>query len=253
MKMKRFLISMVMLSSLMLAACSFRFTTEIEVDGSGVFRVKLTATEEDISLIEVEEGDTIENSVQEEYGDDGMQKACEELAQDGDFPDDATAEFSDYGSDISCEIAMTFDDLDELIEIYEEMFDGMTGKVRMNTDGDLSYAIELDMDDFPSSDDIGYGDLENTWIVTAPGTIEDHNADDKSGGTLTWNLDESGIEDIEFDSVPAGLFAIFGGDISVFWILVFVSLCLCVVVLVVVGGGAGFYFYNKKRKEAAEA
>ena len=252
MKMKRLLISMVMLSSLMLAACSFRFTTEIEVDGSGVFRVKLTFTEEDITLIEVEEGDTIENLVQEEYGDEGMQKACEELAQDGDFPDDATAEFSDYGAEISCEIEMTFDDLDELIEIYEELFDGMTGKVRMNADGDLSYAIELDMDDFPSGDDAGFEEFESLWIVKAPGIIEDHNANDKSGQTLTWNLDESGIEDIEFDSVPAGLFTIFGGNINVFWVLVFVSMCLCVVVLVA-GGGAGFYFYNKKKKEAAEA
>ena len=252
MKMKRLLIAMVMLSSLMLAACSFRFTTEIEVDGSGVFRVKLTFTEEDITLIEVEEGDTIENLVQEEYGDEGMQKACEELAQDGDFPDDATAEFSDYGAEISCEIEMTFDDLDELIEIYEELFDGMTGKVSMNDAGELSYAIELDMSDFPSGEEAGFEDFESLWIVKAPGIIEDHNADDKRGGILTWELDDEDFESIEFDSVPAGLLTIFGGNISVFWILVFVSMCLCVLVLVV-GGGAGFYFYNKKRKEAAEA
>ena len=252
MKSKRLFISIVSLFSLALAACSMHITTEIAAVGSGVFRAKISLNEADIAVIEKESGDTIENLLQDEYGDSSMENACVELSKESDFPSHATIEIFDFGEEFSCEISITFDDLDELIEIYEELFDGMTGKVRMNADGDLSYAIELDMDDFPSGDDAGFEEFESLWIVKAPGIIEDHNADDKRGGILTWELDDEDFESIEFDSVPAGLFTIFGGNISVFWILVFVSMCLCVLVLVV-GGGAGFYFYNKKRKEAAEA
>ncbi|MCH7662479.1 MAG: hypothetical protein IH859_01245 [Chloroflexi bacterium] len=248
MKSKRLFISIVSLFSLAFAACSMHITTEIEADGSGVFRVKFSLTEEDIAVIEKESGDTIENMLQDEYGDTSMENACEELAKDNDFPTHATGEFSDSGAEFSCEISLTFDDLDELIEFYEELFGGMTGKVRMNDAGDLSYAIDLDMNNFDSGEDAGFEEFESLWIVKAPGTIENHNADDKRGGTLTWELDDEDFESIEFESVPGVLF---GADASLFWILAFVFLCLCAVVLVV-AGGVGFYVYSQNKRNDEE-
>jgi hypothetical protein len=251
MKTKRLFIFLVSLFSLALAACSTHFTTEIKADGSGEFEVRFALTEEDIKAIEEEEGDDFEDLLFDEFGDDDIQNACEELVDENDFPRNATATYSENGGEFSCEISMAFDDLDELIEIYEDLFFGMTGKIRMNADGELSYMIDLSESDFASENDFGVGEIEYLWIVTAPGSIENHNADQERKGTLTWELDAQDTESIEFDSVPAGLFSGLTGSSSALWVLGFALLCLCAVVLVL-GSGVALYVYIQNKKNAEE-
>lgn len=246
---KRVFIYLVSLISLALSACSIHFTTEIKADGSGDFIIKFVLTEEDIIAIEEEEGDDFEDLLFDEFGDDDMQNACEELAEESDFPKTAIATFSEKGGELSCEISITFDDLDALIEIYEDQLFGMTGNIRMNSDGELRYRIDLSSSEFAFEEDFGAGEIEYLWIVAAPGSIENHNADHERKGTLTWDLSAGDFDSIEFDSVPAGLFSGLFGDSSVYWLMALALLCLCGVTLVTIGAAA-FYINSQNKKNA---
>lgn len=251
MKNKRLFIFIVPLLSLAMAACSIHSTTDIKADGSGEINVRFAFTEEDIDAVEEEKGEDLEDLLAADFGDGDMGNACEELANEREFPSNATAEYSESGGEFSCEISMTFADLDELIEIYEDMFLGKSSSIRMNADGELSYSIDLDSSDF-TYDDLGAGENEYLWIVTAPGRIENHNADEKRGHTLTWDLSGGDFDSIEFDSVPEGFFSSITGSSSTWWVMGFAFLCLCAAILVV-GSGVGFYFFNRKMKAAQEA
>jgi len=250
MKTKHLFISLLSLFSLALTACSIHSTTEIKADGSGKIKVRFALTEEDIAAIEEEEGEDFEDSLLAGSGDTDMRNACEELANESQFSSDATAEYSESGGEFSCEISMTFADLDELIEIYEDMLLGRAIGVRMTADGELNYSIDLNSSDF-THDLYGVTEVEYLWIVTAPGTIEDHNADDKSGRTLTWDLNASDFDSIEFDSAPGGFLSALTGSSSPLWILAFALLCLFAVALVF--AGVGFYLYSHNKKKAEQA
>lgn len=248
---KRLFIYLISLFSLALGACSVQFTTEINADGSGDFKVRYVLSEEDIQAIEEEEGDDFEDLVFNEYGEDDLQNACEELVDDSEFPGNATAAYSEKGGEISCEILMPFDDLDELIEIYEDQFFGMTGNVAMNTNGDLTYLIELDSSVFASEDDQSFYETEYFWIVNAPGSIENNNAGQERNGTLTWDLSASELNSIEFDSVRAGLFSGLSGNLSPYWLLALACLCLGGFTLVFIGAIA-FYIYSQNKRNSEE-
>lgn len=247
---KRLFISLVSLFNLALVACSTQYTTEINADGSGEFNVRFTLTDEDIKAIEEEEGDDFEDLLFDESGEDDFETLCEDMVTSEEVESGVSARYSERRGDISCEISTPFEDLDELIEIYKDMFPGMTGVVRMNTEGELEYAIELDMFDYVSEDWIGVGETDNLWTVIAPGSIENNNADEQQGQMLTWELNSQDSESIEFDSSPRGFFSVLTGDISFpWWILAFAFLCLCGVAFVVIGG-VTFYVYTKNKKNA---
>ncbi len=219
MKSRFWLVTLFIVSALLLSAYTIDFSTEIESDGSGEMTVTLVFGEDDIEELE-DDGDSVE-------------ELCEDIEDESDFPRAGSIEYKESRNEQTCIITIPFDDLDELEEIYQEFFGFDVVKLRMN-DGELTY--EMDVYYYESDDE------EATWTVVMPGSVEDSNADDESGRTLTWDL-RDGSNEIEAKSSPSSSL--------LWWVLGIGLACLCGVV-VLGGGGAGVFYYMRQKK-AGEA
>ena len=247
MKSKLLFISLVSLLGLVSAACSVHFTTVINSDGSGDFKIKYVITEKDIQDIEDEFEQDFDDFLDDEFGENDLEEVCNVLEDEADFPSSADAEYSEEGGEFSCEITMPFDDIDELIEIYEDMGIGEIKDIDLERDGDLTYDMDLDMTDAEDEEEFGVSEIEYLWVVTVPGSIEDSNASEVKGRTLTWELEPGYIERIDIIGGPGGFPTGLTDSVPVWWI--FGIGLLCFFGFLLVGGGAGFYFYTKKKKE----
>ena len=247
MNIKRLLISLLSAIALMLSACSIYFTTEFNDDGSGEFMITFTVTEEDIEDVEDEFDQNIDDILDDEFGESNFEDACEEMEDQMDLPRSADSEFSEGAGAFKCEIIIPFDDIDELIEIYEDIDIVEVKDIDLDRDGDFNYEMDIDMVGAEDADEFGVRQIEYYWEVTVPGSVEDSNADDAKGRTVTWELDPGYIQKIEVFGGPGGLFAGLTNGSSFWWIAGIGLLCLFGLVLV--GGGVGFYFYAQKKKE----
>jgi hypothetical protein len=219
----------------------------INADESGEFIIKFTVTEEDIKDMEDEMGEDFEDFLDNEFGENDLEDVCKVMEDEGDFPSSADAEYSEAGGEFSCEITIPFDDIDELIDIYADMDIGEIKDIDLDRDGDLTYELDVDMTNAEDEEEFGVSGIEYLWHVTVPGSIEDSNADEVKGRTLTWELEPGYVERIDLVGGPGGLLTGLTDSVSVWWIFGFGLLCLCGLALA--GGGAGFYFYTKKKKE----
>lgn len=248
MKSKLVFISLVSLLGLFSAACSVHFTTVINSDGSGDFKIKYVITEKDIQDVEDEFDQDFEDFLDDQFGENDLEEVCNVLEDEGDLPRSADAEYSEAEGEFSCEITIPFDDIDELVEIYEDLDIGEIRDIDLGRDGDLTYELDMDMTDAEGEDEFGVSGIEYLWIVTVPGSVEDSNASEVKGRTLTWELEPGYVERIDLIAGPGGLLTGLIDASSVWWIFGFGLFCLCGLALA--GGGAGFYFYTKKKKEA---
>lgn len=231
------------LTALLFSACTMRFTTDIKSDGSGEFKILLSITKEDIDAIEDELNEDFEDFIDGQTGENDIQDACESVEDEDDFPREGSVKYSERGNTFSCEITIPFDDLDALEEIYGDMGLANVNRLRINSDGDLDYEVDVSMFGMDDPDDLGIGDFEYSWNVKVPGKAVKDNADDVSGSTLTWELDpRDDSVSIEVESEPSTNIWI--------WVLVIGGLCFFGL-LVLGGGGAAFYFIQKKNKEDA--
>lgn len=226
---------------LVLSACSVHINTSIKPDGSGVFSVEFVVNDIDIAFIEAEEDETIEEIMLREFDTTDKQAACELLAENGDFPLPVTTKYQEKNRNYICEISMPFANLDELVEIYDDMFYGMTGNVHMDESGELTYALNVETDDFETAEDLGVPQIEYLWSVSVPGNIELHNADKKRGSFLTWELQPESFRSVEVISVPQTNFGTSFDVLPNIGLLgIAVLACFCIVGIIIVGGIAFF-------------
>lgn len=196
---KRLLLIIAMMG-FVISACSLDFNTNIKPDGSGEFSMQFVVNDIDIAFIEAEEGESIDEIMIREFDTTNKETACNSLAEEGDFPLQVSVKYQEKNRNYICEISMPFSNLDELVEIYDDMFYGMTGTVRMVSSGELTYAVNVETDDFETAEDLGIPAVEYTWSVTAPGSIEQHNADSKRGNKLSWELQPESYRSVEIIS-----------------------------------------------------
>lgn len=232
------------LAALLISACSYNFTTVIASDGSGEFIIEMAITAADIELIEEEQDQDFEDMAFDETGEDNLEDACFAIEDELDFRG-SDAEFKSRAGGYSCRVIVPFDDLYELIAIYEEIGLADDLRIRMNSDGDLDYRLDLDMFGIEEDPEFAvFDEFEMQWKLTLPGRVTGHNADQRRGRTLSWDmLTGDDILRIDAESVPTAFNWLLYGGIGLF--------CLCAFALV--AAGAGFFFYNKSRQAAASA
>lgn len=219
----------ILLTALLLSSCTIQFNTTIEKDGSGSVAVEIGFSETDIEMLDEFDGGTPEDF-------------CEDMEDEGaDIPEGATFEIEERGDEIWCVFTTPFDDIDELKDIYEEM--GMTVNELELVDGELIYDIDVDMSD-AGTDDLGIPGIDLLWVVTVPGSVGENNADSEDGKTLTWDLEDGGVINVNAESSSGGLNSIW------WWVIGIGLACLCLLVLV--GGGAGIFFYMRKKNTDEE-
>jgi hypothetical protein len=261
MKSKKLLYVLLLLSALMLSACQINTVTEINPDGSGVYKYEFGFSEEDETALA-------------EFGS-SIDEFCEDMNED--MPD-GTIYYKETRNETEtwCVFETGFASLDELREIYSNETDPRINELGFS-DGKFTYDLSIDISDEDEADMI---DTEVFWIVTMPGRVIENNATDQSGATLTWRLspgrqvniravseigggpaggvrvdeselDESGVDDNGFDIGDFGID--FDGSRLGFGIAVVLFLCLCCFVPLVIGGVAFFLIRKKKSSEAPAA
>ncbi|MBW8010354.1 MAG: hypothetical protein FVQ83_03810 [Chloroflexi bacterium] len=231
-----------LLTTLLFSACTVKFTTVINSDESGEFKILLSLSEDDIDAIEDEMNQDFEDFLDDETNENDLQDACESVEDESDLPRGATVKYSDRSGTFTCEITIPFDDLDELEEIYADMGLASVNRLRINSDGELDYEVDLLLYGMDDPDDIGIDDFDFSWNVEVPGKAVNDNSDDSSGNTLTWDLDPRDDNvSVEVESEP--------GTSIWLWVAIIGGLCFFGL-LVLGGGGAAYYFTQKKKQEA---
>lgn len=244
---------------LALSACKVRIEvgTTIEADGSGTVSFAVGFDEEFRQAIE-----TFSQLDDESSGD-----FFEDI--EGDAPAGwSTERFSD-GDIEGVRISRDFSDLDDLREAFRETqgfgeggdelgadgpTPGLGDEISIERDGDI---LTLDLaapettptttggDDF-FGDQNPFEDLEFEVVVrfTLPGEIQDHNADESDGNTLTWRFDQESeptpIRATSDISKSAGG----GSDFPI---------ALVIAIAVLVAGGVGLFLWNRNRQQPAPA
>lgn len=236
--MKIKLLFLLVVAALLVTGCNYDFSTTIEPDGSGEFAIDMTITAEDIKSIEQETGEDFEDYALSETGEDSLEDSCYVVEDDIDVPG-AFAEFEPRAGGYTCRVTIPFDDIDELIEIYDEIGLAEDLRISMNSDGNLHYRLDIDMYGVEDDPDLAMlDDVEIHWNLTVPGSVTDHNADKRRGRTLSWNLlTGDDIVRIDAESVPSTFNWLLYGSIAV--------LCLCLMTLVV--GGVGLFLYFRRK------
>jgi len=185
-----------------------------------------------------------EESMLQSAGAGSAQDLCNEMQSDiqdeaDDDPTKVQVQYSetDDGERI-CEISVSFDNLDELKQLYGE--DTIVNQLG-EEDGKFYYDItstafaqDTSELDFP---------LAITWRVTMPGEVLEHNGSDLQGNTVIWNVTPG---------QPAHFYAVSkagsgGLDLGgkVWW---FVGLCLCLPFLLIVVGVILWIVLRKNKK-----
>jgi hypothetical protein len=230
MKNKVFLFILLAWGALLLSACTVNFHTVINKDGSGDWITEMGFTKSD------------QESLQS-FGYANIEAYCNEAA--ADLPDNATMTIEQRGEETYCVFTASFASLEELRQAYAET-DGLTINRLEIVDGVLYYDIAMDM----SSDS---GDLDSalstTWMVTMPGTIQNHNAPQIEGNKLIWPLASGQVVSIQAQSKISG-FALTGDTTT--WITVALGCLCCLIILIVVAVVVFLVVRNKRQAIVAE-
>lgn len=208
---------------LVVGGCTVQVTTQVEPDGSGVLRTEIGFTESDLELLQSFESEFSQDEIcQEIESDDQVLTFRQELRDDG----------------VWCVGERSFDDLDELQGIYEEM-DSTVNELRVEG-GTFYYDVEPDIGE-EQQEDFGFTP-RTVWELQAPGGVIDSNADEVDGRTLRWELELG-----ERSRLTAQTRV--GGISPTIWIALGLgALFLCGGA--VVAGGAGLWWYRKRSRPA---
>jgi hypothetical protein len=227
MKTKFGLVTVFVIVSMLLTACSISITTKVNADGSGELGFAYKFTKDDLSQLSGMgmSSDTI----------------CSDLESQGgsDMPADFAFKQETHGNETWCVGAKTFDNLDDLRN--EISGEGFTINTMEISDGTFVFDAVADM----SGTDTGGMPFSITidYDLTAPGSIDKgkSNADDYSGNTATWNLALTGSKDMHLESSTkggGGGGVSLGGDGKVLgiptWVAVIVLLCCCLLVIIII-------------------
>jgi hypothetical protein len=185
MKQKFYLTSLCLISAILLVACQFQATTQIEPSGSGNFRSETGfSAEERQNLEEQAEGDATGNF-------------CNIPATQGQVPSNVTVTEEMRGDQTWCVTTTNFNNLNELRELYEG--NGTITVNRLEVSGNTFY---YDVDINVDNGDAALSNYESaTWRVIVPGTVTNHNATSAQSNTLTWDLTpQSGVVNLHIES-----------------------------------------------------
>jgi hypothetical protein len=189
---------------LLLSACKANFITDIQADGSGSFTEEFGMTQDEMDSYEITADDL-----------------CSSMTEGSDIPVGASVNQETRGEETWCVIKIDFASLDDLNTLYNEM-EVTVGDLRI-VDGQAFYDVTIDL----GGESSFTGFLESYWIVTMPGSISEHNADEKDGNTLTWSL-TSGDPALNAHAVSQTS----GGGSTIWWVVGGAAACLCLLVIV---------------------
>jgi hypothetical protein len=137
-----------------------------------------------------------------------------------------------------CIFEGSFDNLDQLGSDFYNQIDPTINRleIRSNT---LYYDLDIDPN-------VGSANVNVEWKVVAPGKIVDHNADKVSGCSLSWTLDSTGSQNIQFESkTNAGCSSgLMSGNTT--YIIAGVVCCCCLLLIVII---VVVVFFVMKRKQ----
>jgi hypothetical protein len=184
MKRRFSLISFGLISAMLLAACQFQATTQIDPAGSGDFRSETGFNAEERQNLE-----------EQSEGDPG--NFCNIPATQGQVPSNVTVTEEMRGDQTWCVTTTTFNNLNELRDLYEG--NGTITVNRLEVSGNTFY---YDVDINVDNGDAALSNYESaTWRVIVPGTVTNHNATSAQSNTLTWDLtSQSGIVNVHVES-----------------------------------------------------
>ena len=206
-----------------LAGCTVEYRTSVEADGSGQMATAIGFTAQEASDLAGLSGGDASNICQEMWGE-----------ASSDLPPNATIREEQRGDETYCVAEFSFASLEELRSIYVDQ--GLIVNRLEIVDDRFYYDVSIDMSDAGS---LGIP-MNMTWVVTAPGTVGNHNATSVSGQTMTWNLVVGQVNNMRFESSL--------GSNWLWWVLGGLG-CLCLLV-VVVGAVIGVVLYLRKKKKS---
>lgn len=220
-KSRFWLVLVLSIAILLLSACKANFVTELKADGSGTFKQEMGFTPDEVSSMSL----------------GGESDFCSGVdTQTSELPPNTTVTKEQRGEETWCVFASPFGSLTELKTIYGSM-DIVINQLDISG-SKVTYDITLDM----SGDSGMMGPMEIKWIVTMPGSVQSHNADEVDGRTLTWNLETGAQNHIQATSSSSN---------NTWWIIGGIALvCLCFLGLVVIGVVV-FLVLRKKKADSA--
>jgi hypothetical protein len=211
----------------LLSGCKANLITKINNDGSGLFTQEIGFTAEEVSTLSGlgSGGDLCTSTV----------------TQMNDLPNNPEMRQETRGDETWCIFEVPFATLEDLITIYKSS-DTSINDISL-VDGKLHYDITMDL----SNETSMTAPIQMKWILTMPGKVSNHNADEVSGSTLTWNLPTGQAVNMYADSSTGGLF-------SNTYILIGIGLlCLCILMVLVIGGVVFFVVSRNKKKQSPVA
>ena len=204
-------------ASILLAGCQMNVITEINSSGAGRLTTEVGMTPDEVAQLQ-------------SLGGEPGGSACSSFSASQTGAADAPAfEEEMRGEDTWCVAVASFENLDELAALYQEM--GFV-KIRELTlrEGLLVYDLEVDA----QGSDEATAPAGMTWILELPGKVGSHNANSVEGKRLTWTLESGTVSELQASSDLSALSLPFDLGGSEAWIIAGVSCLCCGGVLVVV-------------------
>jgi hypothetical protein len=204
-------------ASILLAGCQMNVITEINSSGAGTLTTEVGMTPDEVAQLQSLGGET-------------GGSACSSFSSGATGAADAPAfEEEMRGEDTWCVAKESFENLDELRALYEEMGFVQIRELTLR-EGLLVYDLEVDAQ--------GSGEATApagmTWILELPGKVGSQNANSVEGKRLTWTLESGTVSELQASSDLSALSLPFDLGGSAAWIIAGVSCLCCGGVLVVV-------------------
>ena len=221
---KKNVLSVFAILTFFISGCTLQFSTDIDTNLSGKFGFELIFLEEDGEMLSAL--------------DVTPQGMCDELLAEVDVEEDEISILSEERDDGTyvCATYKTFQDLDELAELYEDS-DFVTINRLEVVDNTFYYDIDTDFSELASNDLFDLLDaMKITWKVTIPGNIESHNGISQDGSEIIWEFSESPQQNIIVESKIGANFTV-------------ILLIIGVVLLIALGIFVANFFLKKKRTE----
>jgi hypothetical protein len=206
-------------ASILLAGCQMNVITKVDSSGAGTLTTEVGMTPDEVTQLQSLGGET-------------GSSPCSSFSAGQTGAANAPAfEEEMRGEDTWCVAKESFENLDELAALYQEM--GFV-KIRELTlrEGLLVYDLEVDTQGSDEAMTAG----EMTWVLELPGKVGSHNADSVEGKRLTWTLETGTVTEVQASSDLSALSLPFslGGTEGLIVAAVACACCGGVLVVVVV-------------------
>lgn len=209
-----------LLVGLVLAACTFQVSTTINPTGAGELRSEIGFTAADKEMLK--------------SLDTSPDKFCADSQSKGDLPEGSPVTVEERGDETWCVVTVAFANLEELQKTYTDM-QGLTINQLELTPTSFTYDVDISFTGDQTSQ-VGADTVLFRWVVTPPGTVTDHNADEVDGDALIWNvgIGETVNAHIVTTISPVQALGGVGGGLPSWLIPTVIGLCCCLLLLVAV-------------------